>query len=137
MSIVKVWGKADLHNLIFTKTDPSSDKYWEVSVPPDMEDGMYATELWAENDIGKRGKWIGMLYITDSKVIWMYVSDPNYDTVVIEDKYFEYITSDCPSYLNSWIIDGRLEYCVKIRSNKGVQSIVATSTRINKTKPTF
>ena len=116
--ITKVWGKADKYRIQFQKIDPSNDSYWEVSIPPDMEDGMYATEIWAENSLKITAHWVGMLYITNSKLVWMYVSDPNYEAALKEDDIFEYITTDSPMYMDTWIIDGRLEYCVKFRNEE-------------------
>lgn len=118
--ITKVWGKADKYKIQFQKIDPSDDSYWEVSIPPDMEDGMYATEIWAENSLKIIAHWVGMLYITNSKLVWMYVSDPNYEATLKEDYIFEYITTDSPMYMSTWIIDGRLEYCVKFRNEESI-----------------
>ena len=118
--ITKVWGKADKYKIQFQKIDPSDDSYWEVSIPPDMEDGMYATEIWAENSLKITAHWVGMLYITNSKLVWMYVSDPNYEATLKEDDIFEYITTDSPMYMDTWIIDGRFEYCVKFRNEESI-----------------
>lgn len=118
--ITRVWGKADKYSIIFKQIDPSIDTYWEVSIPPDMEDGMYATEIWAENTVHKIAHWVGMLYITNSKLVWMYVSDSNYEAVLKEDNIFEYTTTDSPMYMNTWIVDGRLEYQINVRSNKNI-----------------
>lgn len=58
--IVRVWGRADAFDLSFGKR---GDKTWETLIPPDMTDGQYAAEIFAEDQYGATALWSGILYM--------------------------------------------------------------------------
>lgn len=58
--IIRVWGKADNYDLVFTK---GADGRWRTAVPPDLTDGQYATEIHALNTSGQIAIWSGILYM--------------------------------------------------------------------------
>lgn len=57
--VTRVWGKADLFELVFS---PSGD-LWVAAVPADLEDGQYAVELYCEDEKGSMAYWTGILYL--------------------------------------------------------------------------
>lgn len=59
--VIRVYGRADSYDIEFT---PKEDK-WEVDVPPDMTDGVYAVQLTAVDEIGDFSYWVGELYMVD------------------------------------------------------------------------
>ena len=61
--IARVWGVADEFGLVFEKRDGG----WTAAVPPDLEDGQYATEIFAEDIYGARAIWSGILYMHNGK----------------------------------------------------------------------
>lgn len=63
--ITRVWGKADSFNLEFTQ---GSDGRWYAVVPTDYEDGQYAVEIHAINELGYTAYWTGTLFISDGRV---------------------------------------------------------------------
>lgn len=60
--ITRVWGEADGFSLEFSRNGSGG---WEATVLPDLEDGQYAVQLYALNDIGAIGIYTGMLYLCD------------------------------------------------------------------------
>lgn len=63
--IIRVWGVADNFDLSFEK---GQDGGWKSAVPPDLTDGQYATEIFAENEYGETAIWSGILYMHHGKV---------------------------------------------------------------------
>lgn len=59
-AIVRVWGTADSIDLVFTHV---SGNDWAVNVPPDLSDGQYACQIFAENSAGEWCMWTGILYM--------------------------------------------------------------------------
>lgn len=59
--VVRVFGKADDFDIELTQ---KGDK-WEVDVPPDMTDGVYAVQLTAIDELGESSYWVGELYMVD------------------------------------------------------------------------
>lgn len=59
--VIRVYGRADSYDIEFT---PKGDK-WEVDVPPDMADGVYAVQLTAVDELGDFSYWVGELYMVD------------------------------------------------------------------------
>lgn len=62
--ITRVWGRADAFDIEFTKR---SDGKWYVNIPPDLTDGQYAVELYAQNSYGERAYWTGILYMHNGR----------------------------------------------------------------------
>lgn len=60
--IARVWGKADAHELEFRE---GKGGRWHVKVPPDLSDGQYAVELYAQDITGRSAMWTGVLYMSD------------------------------------------------------------------------
>lgn len=58
--VVRVYGRADSFDIELTR---NGDK-WEVDVPPDMTDGVYAVQLTAVNDAGETAHWVGELFMS-------------------------------------------------------------------------
>lgn len=63
--IVRVYGKADNFDLEFT---PTGGNEWECTIPPDMTDGQYATEIYALDSEGYFAYWTGILYMLKGRV---------------------------------------------------------------------
>ena len=81
--ITAVWGRADSFDVIFT---PSGAGDWRVSVPPDLSDGQYAVEIWAENDAGEQAYWTGTLYMVDSVLVCLHLTDDPYTVWLLPDR---------------------------------------------------
>ena len=64
--VTRVWGKADVFELVFSL---SKSDHWEASVPADLEDGQYIIELYCEDDSGNMGYWTGVLYLCNADEI--------------------------------------------------------------------
>lgn len=58
--IVRMYGSADEHELEFS---PTPAGVWEVFVPPDVTDGMYIVEIFADAKNGEQAYWTGVLYL--------------------------------------------------------------------------
>ncbi len=63
--IIRVWGKADSYDLVFSK---GVDDSWNTAVPPDLTDGQYATEIHALDENGWVAIWSGILYMNGGKI---------------------------------------------------------------------
>lgn len=72
--ITRVWGKADSFALEFTKDE---NGLWTAEVPTDYEDGQYAVEIHAVNQMGYSTYWTGLLFISDGKVC-LHIKPPEY-----------------------------------------------------------
>lgn len=60
--IVRVWGRADEYDLTFEHKHGST---WVFNgLPPDLEDGTYALQIWAENAAGAVGTRTGWLFLS-------------------------------------------------------------------------
>lgn len=57
--IIRVFGKADSFDIELSR---KGDK-WEVDVPPDITDGVYACQLTAINELGESAYWVGELFM--------------------------------------------------------------------------
>lgn len=75
--IIRVWGKADSFDIELTEKGGR----WEVNVPPDLVDGVYAVELTAIDSLTKRAHWAGELYMCNG-VCCMQLRQLNYDIVL-------------------------------------------------------
>ena len=82
--ITAVWGRADRFDVVFSLSEAGD---WRVSVPPDLSDGQYATEIWAENDAGEQGYWTGILYMVDSILVCLELRDDPYSARLLPDRY--------------------------------------------------
>lgn len=59
--VVRVYGKADNFDIELTR----NGDIWEVDVPPDMTDGVYAVQLTAVDVNGDSAFWVGELFMVD------------------------------------------------------------------------
>lgn len=57
--IIRVFGKADSFDIEFTEKGGR----WEADIPPDFTDGVYAVQLTAVNEFGKKSTWVGELFM--------------------------------------------------------------------------
>ncbi len=57
--VIRLFGKADSFDIEFSR---KGDK-WEVDIPPDMTDGVYAAQLTAVDELGETAYWVGELYM--------------------------------------------------------------------------
>ncbi len=62
--ITRVWGRADTFDIEFSER---TDGKWYVNIPPDLTDGQYAVELYAQNSYGERAYWTGILYMHNGR----------------------------------------------------------------------
>lgn len=60
--IVRLYGRADSFKLEFSHEGGTT---WICKVPPDTNDGIYAVEITAVNEIGEIAYWTGELYMCD------------------------------------------------------------------------
>ena len=60
--IVRVWGSCDKIQVEFKY---EGGKQWSCTVPPDLKDGIYVAEFWAQDDQGRIGHWTGFLYMVN------------------------------------------------------------------------
>lgn len=80
--IIALVGRADNHELVFTRGD---DGLWRVAVPADLSDGQYVVELTATTDAGKQGYWTGILYLNHAWEVCAHI---------IEDDLSVWLSSD-------------------------------------------
>ncbi len=80
---VRVWGCADQYNLTFEQTT-SGD--WHAAVPADLKDGQYAVELWAENAIGEQTYWTGILYMMNSRMVCIRLTEESYQVILLPER---------------------------------------------------
>lgn len=59
--IVRVWGTCDKIQVEFKY---EGGKQWSCTVPPDLKDGIYVAEFWAQDEQGRIGHWTGFLYMS-------------------------------------------------------------------------
>lgn len=62
--ITRVWGRADTFDIEFSER---TDGKWYINIPPDLTDGQYAVELYAQNSYGERAYWTGILYMHNGR----------------------------------------------------------------------
>lgn len=82
--ITAVWGRADSFDVVFS---PSERGDWRVSVPPDLSDGQYVTEIWAENDAGEQAYWTGILYMVNSMLVCLELKEDPYLARLLPDRW--------------------------------------------------
>lgn len=70
--IIRVFGKADSFDIELTRVG----KLWEVDVPPDLVDGVYAVQLVAINEFGESGIWTGELFMCNGTCCINFVDQP-------------------------------------------------------------
>lgn len=59
-NITRVWGICDNLKIEFGYEGGAA---WSCTVPPDLKDGIYVAEFWAQDDRGRVGHWSGFLYM--------------------------------------------------------------------------
>ena len=87
--VVKVWGKADSFELVFSHL---GDDVWNAIVPPDLEDGQYVVELYCEDDMGMRAYWTGILYLNNGEQVHVRI---------VADKFKVWLVGDIGAGLQS------------------------------------
>lgn len=80
---VRMWGRADAFDLTFERTAGGD---WQASVPADLTDGRYACEIWAESAAGEQAYWTGTLYMVDSRLVCVHLTDDPYQVVLLPDR---------------------------------------------------
>lgn len=80
--IIRVFGKADDFDIELSR----KGKKWEVDIPPDMTDGVYAVQLTAIDELGESAYWVGELYMTDG-VCCLKINEIPYRVKVRKSEY--------------------------------------------------
>ena len=62
--IVRVWGHADEISIEFIRAHGNC---WVCRVPPDTDDGVYAVEVWAVNEIGQTAYITAELFMSQGR----------------------------------------------------------------------
>ncbi len=57
--VIRLFGKADSFDIEFSRRGEK----WEVDIPPDMTDGVYAVQLTAVDGLGETAYWVGELFM--------------------------------------------------------------------------
>jgi hypothetical protein len=118
--VIRVYGKADSYDIEFT---PNGDK-WEVDIPPDMTDGVYACQLTAIDELGECAYWVGELYMVGG-VCCLKINEIPYKGQLKPKEYGvelqkrKYKVSWCSS---SFDIKFDKKYNVQLRKNKACKS---------------
>lgn len=60
--LLRVWGVCDNLQIEFSHKGGTT---WTCKVPPDLKDGVYVAEFWAEDSLGRIGHWCGFLYMVN------------------------------------------------------------------------
>ena len=112
--VIRVFGRADSYDIEFA---PKGDK-WEVDIPPDMTDGVYACQLTAIDDSGDFAYWVGELYMVDG-VCCLKINEMPYKVRMQEAKFeadfkYDFETSFHPSRYNTEYKD---RYDISYRSS--------------------
>lgn len=58
-NVIRLFGKADNFNIEFSR----KGEHWEVEIPADLVDGVYAVQLTAVDELGEIAYWVGELYM--------------------------------------------------------------------------
>lgn len=95
--VVRVWGKADSFELVFSR---SRDCKWQAVVPTDLEDGQYAVELYCEDKGGSQAYWTGMLYLNKSESVEVYIVSDTFKIWLVSEGDVE-MNDD----IHIWLID--------------------------------
>lgn len=90
--ITQVTGWADSFELSLTK---AQNGLWEISVPPDTQDGVYAVSLKAVNELGETSYWTGFLYMCNG-VCHLEMKPEKY-SIVFSQKEYKLLMSE-PKY---------------------------------------
>lgn len=122
--VIRVYGKADSYDIEFT---PNGDK-WEVDVPPDMTDGVYAVQLTAIDELGDYAYWVGELYMVGgvchlkiNELPYRVRTKPKgYETEFHKHKYY----FSCRS--SSFAVDFNKKYSVQVKKRKQSNSNYVT-----------
>lgn len=84
---LSITGYADSHYLVFTPINSNWTK-WNAIVPIDM-DGMYVCIFTAIIlTTGETSQWSGLLYITNGKLVWVYMSSTDYNVTILPDRSY-------------------------------------------------
>ena len=57
--VIRLYGKADSFDIEFSR----KGEKWEVDIPPDLVDGVYAVQLTAVDELGETAYWVGELFM--------------------------------------------------------------------------
>lgn len=109
--VVKVWGKADRFELVFSCLGNDN---WTASVPADLEDGQYVIELYCEDDGGNKAYWTGILYLSNSE---------NASVRIIADKFKLWMMNEEVPELQVepkiWLEDDKITLAISCISHVG------------------
>lgn len=86
-----MWGTCDGKGIVFTRI---TDTEWICDVPPDLTDGRYIVEIWAELTSGGVIYTTAILYMFDGKCVSLeFVNDGIYVIIKLTD-YVERLKQD-------------------------------------------
>ena len=129
--IIRVFGKADDFDIELSR----KGKKWEVDIPPDMTDGVYAVQLTAIDVNGESAYWVGELYMTDG-VCCFKIVELTYKTKIRKNVYetkFRIRNYDMSCSSSLYEFDFSESKDVQIRKNNRSKTNyeVKTDTRLN------
>lgn len=93
--IVRVWGSCDKIQVEFKY---EGGKQWSCTVPPDLKDGIYVAEFWAQDDQGRIGHWTGFLYMVNG-VCHFKFNQERYQIWLHPDRYYFEINKENKKYI--------------------------------------
>lgn len=88
--ILRVWGCADEIPLELYEDGGK----WKCSLPPDLEDGQYAAQLFALKSNGMTGVWTGVLYIANG-LCCIKLKQEKYTLRIMPERVNIRLTGDC------------------------------------------
>lgn len=110
-NIVRVYGRADSFDIELTR----NGEKWEVDVPPDLTDGVYAVQLTAVNDAGETAHWVGELFMVGG-VCCLRLDEVRFRTRLSKKGYTVNLSSgSCPE------LRPPTEYAVSFSARRAVQ----------------
>ena len=84
--IARLYGKADDFSLVFEQRESGE---WAAIVPPDLLDGKYIVELWAENLIGTVSYYTAVLYLCNSKCVQLEIMQENTFVEILPGRFVD------------------------------------------------
>lgn len=108
--IIRVFGKADSFDIEL------SDKggHWEVDVPPDLVDGVYAVRLTAINEFNEVSYWIGELFMCNGVCAIKFTESP-YNVSIVVSSNKSALPCDMNIICKDYVFDFTNKYTVEIR----------------------
>lgn len=127
--VIRVYGKADSYDIEFSRV---GDK-WEVDVPPDMTDGVYAVQLTAIDEVGEFAYWVGELYMVGG-VCHLKINELPYRVRLKSKGYeteFHKRKYDIACRSSSFAVDFDKRYTVQVKKRKQNKSNYVTEFATN------